>query len=236
MLPSIYNLLVGDIVTVERNKSNTLSAVEELRDLIFSGELPADSNHLESDLADMLGMSRTPVREASLMLAGQGLLEVQPRKGVRISSISINDMSEIYEALTELESLAARRAAEAGYSPQELTALNGHISDMESAIGEGDRQNWSVSDEAFHNELVRLGGNSHVQRIVHNFNDRVRRARNLTLHIRPLPVKSNTDHRALYDAILKGDAERAHTIHRHHRTYARKLLIDLLKQHGFRRV
>ena len=56
-------------------------------------------------------MSRTPVREATLMLEAQGLLEVRPRKGVRIPPISPEDMAEIYEVITELESLAAEKAA-----------------------------------------------------------------------------------------------------------------------------
>ena len=70
-------------------------------------------------------MSRTPVREATLILESQGLLEVRPRKGVRISALSADDMREIYEVLTELESLAASLAAEAHYSEEQLAKLEG---------------------------------------------------------------------------------------------------------------
>jgi len=61
--------------------SNTQRAVEELRALIFSGELGAGTDHLESELADLLGMSRTPIREAALILEAQGLVEMRTRKG-----------------------------------------------------------------------------------------------------------------------------------------------------------
>ena len=88
-------------------KTITTQAMEQIRQLIFDGELAAGSDHLESELAERLGMSRTPVREATLMLAQQGLLEVRPRKGVRISALSLKDMEEIYSILTELESLSA---------------------------------------------------------------------------------------------------------------------------------
>jgi DNA-binding GntR family transcriptional regulator len=91
--------------------SNTQRAINELRHLIFTGALPAGSDHLESELAERLGMSRTPVREAALTLDGQGLLEMRPRKGVRILPVSVEDMGEIYDVLTELESLAAEQAA-----------------------------------------------------------------------------------------------------------------------------
>jgi len=89
------------------NRSATYVAMHNIRQLIFSGDLVADSNHLETELATRLGMSRTPVREATLMLQAQGLLEVQPRKGIKIKSISVQDMADIYEMLTALECLAA---------------------------------------------------------------------------------------------------------------------------------
>ncbi len=220
----------------KREKSNTLAAIEELRGLIFSGELAADSNHLESELATRLGMSRTPVREATLVLAGEGLLEVRPRKGVRICAISAREMSEIYEVLTALECLAARTAALAGHPQSKLASLEGCILKMEQATKIDDRVAWSKADEDFHNALISLGGNAHLQRIVLNFNDRVRRARNLTLHMRPLPTKSNDDHRALYEAILRGDGDTAEAVHRAHRTHTRELLTAILEKHGLKRV
>jgi DNA-binding GntR family transcriptional regulator len=73
--------------------STSQRALRELRDKIFSGELAAGSDHLESELADLLEMSRTPVREAVLTLESQGLLELRPRKGVRILPLSPEDMS-----------------------------------------------------------------------------------------------------------------------------------------------
>jgi DNA-binding GntR family transcriptional regulator len=220
----------------QRNKSQTRTAIDGLKELIFSGELPPGSDHLETELATRLGMSRTPVREATLMLEGQGLLEVRPRKGVRILSLSISDMDEIYELLTELESLAARRAASASYSDEDLQYLAQAIIDMEAALEKEDREAWARADEAFHTELVRLGGNSRVISIVSNFNDQVRRARAMTLYIRPLPEKSNEDHRALLEAISEGNAELAFKVHHEHRSNARKMLIELMQKHGLRHV
>lgn len=218
----------------DKPKSNSRKAVDELRKLIFSGELAAGSDHLETELAEMLGMSRTPVRDATLILASQGLLEVRPRKGVRILSLSADDMHEIYEVLTELESLSAARAAEKNYSPTELRVLAKAVSDMDAALAQENRHEWAKADEAFHDELVRLGGNSRIAAIVDNFNDQVRRARTITLKIRPMPHKSGDDHRALYDAIAQGDAKAAHQIHRDHRDGARILMTSLLEQLGLK--
>ncbi|MBO6508513.1 MAG: GntR family transcriptional regulator [Roseibium sp.] len=212
-------------------KTITTQAMEKIRQLIFDGELAAGSDHLESELADRLGMSRTPVREATLMLAQQGLLEVRPRKGVRISTLSLKDMGEIYSVLTELESLAAEEAASSGYSDEDLKALKQSIEAMETALEREDREAWAHADDAFHDELVRLGGNSRVESIVSMMANQVRRARAMTLYIRPLPLKSNEDHRAVYDAIKEGDSDKARDRHRSHRQHAREVLIDLLKKH-----
>ncbi len=217
-------------------KSITTQAVEQIRELIFDGELAAGSDHLESELALRLGMSRTPVREATLLLAQQGLLEVRPRKGVRINAISLKDMEEIYAVLTELESLAAEEAARMRYSEEELIPLANAIEAMETALSNGHRESWAMADDAFHTELVRLGGNSRVQNIVSMMSDQVRRSRSVTLHIRPLPLKSNEDHRAVFDAIRAGDAQTARDRHRAHRQHAREMLIGLLKKHRFHHV
>jgi DNA-binding GntR family transcriptional regulator len=212
-------------------KTITTQAMEKIRQLIFDGKLAAGSDHLESELADRLGMSRTPVREATLMLAQQGLLEVRPRKGVRISTLSLRDMAEIYSVLTELESLAAEEAANAGYSDVDLKTLKQSIEAMEEALEREDREAWAMADDAFHDELVRLGGNSRVESIVSMMANQVRRARAMTLFIRPLPVKSNEDHRAVYSAIKQGDAAQARDRHRSHRQHAREVLIELLEKH-----
>jgi DNA-binding GntR family transcriptional regulator len=211
--------------------SNTQRAVRELRRMILSGELAAGTDHLESELAATLGMSRTPVREAALMLESRGLLEMRPRKGVRILPVSPEDMGEIYDILTELESLAAQRAAEAGYDDGDLEQLALSIARMDQAVKDEDLEAWAEADDLFHQELVRLGGNRRVESIVAMMSDQVRRARATTLFIRPLPVQSNEDHRAVYQAICDGRAGEARERHRRHRLQAKAVLIGILEKH-----
>ncbi|WP_171230317.1 GntR family transcriptional regulator [Ruegeria sp. HKCCA4008] len=211
--------------------SNTQRAVRDLRRMILSGELAAGTDHLESELAETLGMSRTPIREAALMLESKGLLEMRPRKGVRILPVSSDDMREIYDILTELESLAAQRAAEAGYSEDELAVLAGSIAKMDQAIEAEDLEAWAEADELFHQELVRLGGNKRVEAIVAMMSDQVRRARATTLFIRPLPVKSNEDHRVVFQAISEGRPDVARERHREHRLQAKTMLCGILEKH-----
>lgn len=227
-------------VPVTENSSKqppaTKIAADSIKHLIFTGELVADSNHLETELAARLGMSRTPVREATLTLQAHGLLEVQPRKGIKIKSLSIPDMTDIYEILTEMECLAAKRAANAGFTKTDLKPLLEAIDQMDNALKDEDLEAWAEADELFHLELVRLSGNQRLEKMVMQINDLVRRARAITLNMRPVPTKSNKDHRKLCQAIVKGDATKAVLIHRQHREETAEMLINILSRSGLKRV
>jgi len=213
-----------------KHKGNAAIAVDALRQLIFAGHLSSGSQHLESELALRLGMSRTPIREACLVLQSQGLVEVRARKGIRILPIAVTDMAEIYDVLTALESMAAAQAASLGLGDDDLATLERTIVDMEAALAAMDRDAWAAADDRFHAELVRLGGNSRVMSIVAMMGDQVRRAKSVTLYMRPLPLKSNKDHRGVLEAIRDQNAELAQSIHKAHRIAAKETLIALLTQ------
>ncbi len=204
--------------------------------MIVEGELAAGSDHLESELAERLGMSRTPIREASLILEAQGLLELRPRKGVRILPVSAADMREIYDVLTELESLAAEQAASKKYATDDLRELANAIQLMDRAIAAADLEAWAAADDRFHVELVRLGGNTRVINIVAMMSNQVRRARATTLYMRPLPTQSNRDHHGVFEAIQRGDAVAARSIHRAHRQSAKEMITGLLERHRLHRL
>lgn len=223
-------------VTDAKPLSNSQRAFLSLRDMIFAGELAPGSDHLESELAEQLGVSRTPVREAALMLESQGLLELRPRKGVRILPVSPDDMAEIYDVLTELECLAARNAADKKYSEADLRPLARAIEDMEVAVQQKDLESWAEADDRFHHTLVSLGGNSRASSMFDMMNGQVRRARTVTLFMRPLPVQSNEDHRQVYEAIKSGDASTADAVHRAHRQNAKNMMLELLQRHRLRGV
>lgn len=218
------------------NRSATSVAVETLRQLIMENELPAGSNHLESELAERLGISRTPVREAILVLESQGLLEVKPRRGVKITSLSGDDMAEIYQILTALESLAAKLAAQLNLSDKDFISAENAIVQMDEALSKDDRESWAKADEMFHRELVKLGGNMRLTTMISMYNDQVRRVRALTLYLRPLPLKSNDDHRNVLAAIRDRKPELAQQLHEQHRVQSGEMLVGLLKQYGFHQV
>ena len=216
----------------QKKKPNTFHAVDTLKDMILSNQLQAGSNHLEAELASLLGMSRTPVREATLILEAQGLVSVIPRHGVKILSISPKDMTEIYQVLTELECLSAELAATKNHPDEEFIVAETAIRDMEKALENEDLEAWAVADDKFHSELVRLGENQRVINIFDMYTDQVKRARMLTLRLRPIPTKSNEDHRKVLEAIRSGQSEVAVKVHKEHRIQAGQMLVNLLEKFG----
>jgi DNA-binding GntR family transcriptional regulator len=216
--------------------SATERAYRELRARIRDNILPAGSQHLESELALLLGMSRTPIREACIRLQDDGVLEIKPRHGVRILPVSASDMADIYVVMTELESAAARLLASKPASAEEIAALRAAVSDMEEALQDRDLDRWSNSDERFHLLLTQFADNSRLASFVSAMWDQAHRARLVTLNIRPLPKQSNEDHRQVVEAIARGDAAEAERIHRQHRQNAGKLLVDCLKKLGMKQV
>jgi DNA-binding GntR family transcriptional regulator len=205
-------------------------AHKALKRLILDNAIPPGAQMLEQEAALRLGMSRTPVREAMVRLQHEGMVEIRPRHGMRVLPISVDDMQEIYDILTELEGLAARRAAERGLNEEELSGLDAAVDAMDRALAADDRTAWAEADGEFHARLVAASGNRRLQSAVATVMDQSQRARRLTLALRPKPVNSNADHRAVVAAIRARDGETAHAEHHRHRRENGKMLIEILRQ------
>ncbi|MGL4439803.1 MAG: GntR family transcriptional regulator [Bosea sp. (in: a-proteobacteria)] len=216
--------------------SNAERAYRALKALILSNQLPAGSQLLEQEAALRLGMSRTPIREAMVRLEQDGVAEIRPRHGMRVLPVSADDMREIYEVLTSLESTAAELVARRGVSTAELAQLQQAVSDMDAALAIDDLETWATADQRFHSLLVELTRNQRLQQIVTQLGEQAHRARMLTLRLRPKPVGSNRDHAMLVAAIAARDAESAQKIHHDHRAKAGAMLVELLEKLGFTQI
>jgi len=194
--------------------------------------MPPNRQYLQQELADALGMSRTPVREALIRLSEERLVVLVPRHGVRVLPISADDMREIYELLAELEALAARRVAERGLSAERISKLENVLTGMEDALDRGDLMDWAGNDDHFHRLIVELAQNTRLAHVTNTMWDQVHRIRMQTLHLRPRPTASNGDHTALVAAIRRQDAQAAAEIHHGHRARAGKMLLQLLQERG----
>jgi DNA-binding GntR family transcriptional regulator len=220
----IQPMLEGD------KDNNTTRAYREIRRRILNSEMAAGKQYLEQELAEMLGMSRTPVREALIRLSDEKLVEVRPRHGARVLSISASDMAEIYEILTELETTAIRRVATNGLSDADVAALDAGCIQMVAAAKAGDNGAWIQLDQDFHLRLMAAAGNARMVEIVRGLLDQVHRVRRQALVQYQAQHASNTEHAALMDAIRRRDPKEAERLQRAHRQRIESVLVSQLKQ------
>ncbi len=212
------------------------AAYRVIRQRILDNQWAPGHQVLEQALALELGMSRTPVREACMRLANEGLVEVVPRHGMRVLPVSASDMREIYQILTSLESMAAELVAQSRPTTAELAPLEKASRDMEKALKRDDLDAWADADERFHRQLVQMCGNVKLAATVFNYWDRAHRARMVTLRMRPPPVHSTREHLALVNAIRRGDAVAARELHRAHRERGSRELTEILQRHRMNQV
>jgi DNA-binding GntR family transcriptional regulator len=205
-------------------------AYAAIRERILDNVYAPGHQALEAALAAELGISRTPLREALVRLAEEGLIEVVPRHGMRVLPISPADMAEIYEVLTALECAAAEIVARRRPGAEELRPLTAATSDMAAALKRDDLDGWAAADERFHQTLVALAGNRMLAQTVANFWDRAHRARMVTLRLRPKPVNSTREHTALVERLRAGDVSGAVAANRAHRSRASGELLALFER------
>jgi DNA-binding GntR family transcriptional regulator len=207
-------------------------AYRSIRQRILDNVYPAGHRALEQEFADGLNLSRTPVREALLRLQAEGLLELIPRHGARVLPVSADDMREIYEVLTALESMAAELVTRRKPTAAELKPLSGASRDMVTALKADDLEAWARADEHFHRQLLEMAGNAILMQTVQLLWDRAHRARMVTLRLRPRPVHSTREHNAIVEAIRAGDPEATVRLYRSHRQRASDELLAILARTG----
>ncbi|MFC7397988.1 GntR family transcriptional regulator [Chelatococcus sp. GCM10030263] len=208
------------------------TAYRRVKQRILDNVYAPGTQVLEQVLADDLGISRTPVREALVRLAQEGLVAVVPRHGMRVLPLSPDDMREIYEVLTSLEPTAIALLAARHPSAAESAPLVEACAAMEAALARDDLDGWAKADERFHLGLVELCGNRRLAAMVMTVWDQSHRARMFTLKLRPKPIKSTREHRAALQAILDGDADRARELYRRHRERAAVDLMSIIERYG----
>ncbi len=185
--------------------SRAREVLDAVRSSVISGDLVPGSLHSVAELAESLGVSRTPVREALIELASRGMVRFERNRGVRILQTSIHDLEEIFEIRRMLEVPAARRAA-ARMTPAEVRGLRGQLLAMNRAAAAGDESRLWVHDRAFHHALLLASGNRRLAEYVDTLRDMVL-VRGVTTAGRGRSLDAIVaEHRAILEHIEGGDA------------------------------
>lgn len=199
-----------------------------LRAAIANLELRPNEQLSEVTLARRYGFGRTPVREAVHRLRQEGLVVSIPRRGLFVSSFTVDDIREIYELLEGIDGVAAHLVTQRARD-DELARLEELHQRMVVDLARGDLATWQEHNYAFHREFVRLAGNQRMTQSFDLLHDQLRRALLLTLPLRGAQNASMEEHAQLLQAICARDAETARSIAQRHRQRVRASVLEKLQ-------
>ncbi|MDK2784395.1 MAG: hypothetical protein PWQ41_260 [Bacillota bacterium] len=202
-----------------------------LRNAIVRGDLPPGERLAEQQLAEELGASRTPVREALRRLALEGFVVLIPRRGAYVAELSFKDMNDVFELRTALEGLAAALAAER-ITEEEIAALEQALADLAEAAEAGATQRVVEIDTNFHALIYTASRNRRLIQIVGNLSDQIQRFRMRSLAAPGRLKDTLNEHRRLVAAIARRDAALARRAAEEHIQRAEASLLKARQEVG----
>ncbi|MHB8066080.1 MAG: GntR family transcriptional regulator [Ruminiclostridium sp.] len=200
----------GKLSKINLNDYKPLREVifNSLREAIIIGELRPGERLMEVQLAEKMGVSRTPVREAIRKLELEGLVDMIPRKGAHVAELSVKDIMDVLEVRASLDGLATALAAERITDDElkELRFINGQF----SSYIEKENLNGSIKKDAeFHDIIYRASRNDKLQTILNNLREQVQRFRVIYLKDYSSPKNLIKEHNDIFDAVSTRTIESA---------------------------
>ena len=202
-------------MTAARDEASKADLVHrQLREEIELGELAPGTPLSELPLVERTGASRTPVREALRRLAAEGLVDLVPRQGARVSRVSLQSVRDLFDFRALLEPAAIRQATEAAAADPALrrtfTGMRGEFARIQQRAASQTRSRafYELADR-FDWAIIRATRNEHLRRAIAELRPHTARLRNLS-HVDPQRVDvSVAEHLVICDAVLRGDADEA---------------------------
>ena len=190
---------------------------ELLRNRIFNNELPPGSWIDELKIAEELGISRTPLREAIKVLASEGLVTMKVRRGAYVTEVSEQDLRDVYELLALLESDAAAAVCRRA-SDEDIAKLKHMHQELVTAAdaNKGSRERFFVLNEQFHLQLLELANNRWRMQTVQDLRKVMKLNRHSSLFKAGRIEDSLREHQAILDAIAARQPDVAATHVRRH--------------------
>lgn len=190
-----------------------------IRDLIVSGALRPGETVNEVAIAQSLGVSRTPVREAVKRLFDEGLISVLAQSGTYVTPINVRDIEEAYVIRKALEEVSVARAADR-ISPGQLDELETNILNHETAI-QRNRVNDAIRlDDAFHRMIAEVNGLHMLWRAVDISKAQMDRGRYLAIPTKGNGERTIGEHRQILNALARHDVEAASIAMRDHLSHS----------------
>lgn len=191
-----------------QRRSLHLEVADNLRNMIVEGELPPGYRISEGSLCEKFGISRTPMREALKVLASEGLVGIKPNRGTRVSEITLEDVDELFEAVSGIERIAGELATER-MTERDLERLISLNDRMTSHFKNGRRHEYFQLNQKAHTAIIELSGNSVLMAIHETLMIKVRRARYLAILSVDRWEESVKEHAKILEAMEARDTELA---------------------------
>lgn len=187
----------------------------KIREDILAGKYLQNEELREKTIADELGVSRTPVREALRQLELEGLVTIIPNKGASVVGISRKDIQDIYEIRSQLEGLCAKWAT-VNMTEELLNELEENIYLSEFHVQKEHFEQVLELDNKFHEVLYNASNSKMLNHVLSDFHHYVERVRKITLSKPERAEKSIEEHKKIVEAMRNQDAERAEKLATEH--------------------
>lgn len=206
---------IASLVEMPARKSMGEHVFENLKQAIIRGDIPPGERLVESRLADMLNISRTPVREAIHKLEREGFLEKLPKGGFSVPGLTRRDIEETFGIRGALESYAARLAAEK-HTESDLDALEQKIEEYRECLATDEVDELARINTEFHDLLYSLSRSPRLVKMINDLRDQIYRFRQMILKQEAMAKASNEDHLQMLEYIRKRDGDGVERIVREH--------------------
>ena len=222
--------MAGKLSKVNLNDYKPLREVifDTLREAIITGELKPGERLMEVKLAEKMGVSRTPVREAIRMLELEGLVDMLPRKGAHVAELSVKDIMDVLEVRASMDSLAAKLAAER-ITDEEIKELKQIQVQFVSYADKDNLQGTIKKDVEFHELIYRASRNDRLLQIANNLREQVQRFRVIYLKDYSSPRNLIKEHEDICSAISERDLDLAQRYAQTHINNQEKVIIKAIK-------
>ena len=202
------NAVQHPTIALLQNSSLTTVVQQEIERAILAGEYAPGSKLIEATLAEKLGVSRGPVREAFRMLDEAGLVRTEKNRGVFVRDIPMDEAVEIFDLRAAMDELVGRQLAANITAPQ-LKEIRGLVDAMEKTVKAEDAYNYHLLNLKFHDRLVEMTGNRKLTAIYRKLIKELSLFRRLNLADGWLMPISAGEHRDIVKAIASGDPDKA---------------------------
>lgn len=197
---------------------------QSLRKTILHGKLKAGQRLIEETLANQIGISRTPVREALQKLERDELVTRLPKRGFAVREFTKEDVEEIFGIRTALESYAAYLAT-VHITPEKISALEKKIEELESALKKGNDEKLIELHTEFHDLLYKSCKSKKLIEMINNLSDYFYRYRSALLRAAGGLRYSNEDHRRMLEAMKRKNPKLVERLVRQHLTRGKEIVI-----------